>query len=152
MPKRPKTSSFAKQPACAVCHQSVRVVTKSCYKFGMTPQRILIHISRSEHRVLDPDDVYLLRARGGETEIRLRSRTPLIDVRPIGEVAPLFEPFGFVRTHREHTVSIARIRLLRLQADGRDWELKLEPPVNRVLPIARDRLAGLRAALGESGS
>ena len=117
----------------------------------MAPHRILIHISRTEHRVLDPDDVYFLRARGGETEVRLRSRTPLVDVRPIGEVAPLFEAFGFVRIHREHAVNIAHIRLLRLQADGRDWELKLEPPVNRVLPIARDRLAELRAALGEFG-
>ena len=131
-------------------HQFVRVVTKSCYKFGMTPHRIVIHISRSEQRVLDPDDVYYLRARGGETEVRLRSRTPLVDVRPIGEVAPLFEAFGFVRTHREHAVNLCRIRLLRLQADGRDWELKMEPPVNRVLPIARDRLLTLRQALGES--
>jgi len=129
----------------------MRVATKSWYNADMTPHRILIHISRSEHRVLDPDDVYHLQASGGETEIRLRSRTPLIDVRPIGEVAPLFEPFGFVRIHREHAVNIAHIRLLRLQADGRDWELKLEPPVNRVLPIARDRLEGLRAALGEVG-
>ncbi len=146
----PKTNSFATRPARAVCHQSVRVVTKSCYKAGMVPHRILTHISRSEHRVLDPAGVYYLRARGGETEIRLRSRTPLVDVRPIGEVAPLFEPFGFVRTHREHAVNIARIRLLRLQADGRDWELKVEPPVNKVLSIARDRLAELRTALGES--
>jgi len=88
--------------------------------------------------VLDPEDVFHLQAKGGETEVRLRSRIPLIDVRPIGEVAPLFAPFGFVRIHREHAVNLSRIRLLRLQADGRDW-------------IARDRLAGLRAALGESG-
>jgi len=67
----------------------------------------------------------------------------------IGEVSQMFEPFGFVRIHREHTVNIAHVRLLRLQTDGRDWELKLEPPVNSVLPIARDRLAALRAALGE---
>ena len=150
VPHTLKTSSFAKTPAHAVYHQSVRVATKSCYNADMAPPRILIHISRNEHRVLDPDDVYYLRASGGETEIRLRSRTPLIDVRPIGEVAPLFEPFGFVRIHREHAVNIAHIRLLRLQADGRDWELKLEPPVNRVLPIARDRLAELRVALGEN--
>jgi len=117
----------------------------------MAPNRILIHISRNEHRVLDPDDVYYLRAKGGETEVRLRSRTPLVDVRPIGEIAPLFEPFGFVRIHREHVVNIAHIRLLRLQADGRDWELKLEPPVNGVLPIACDRPEGLRTAPGESG-
>jgi len=110
----------------------------------------MIHISRSEQRVLDPDDVYCLHSRGGETEIRLRSRTPLIDLRPLGEVASLFESHGFVRIHREHAVNIAHVRLLRLQADGRDWELKLEPPVNSVLPIARDRLAALRGALGES--
>jgi DNA-binding LytR/AlgR family response regulator len=61
----------------------------------------------------------------------------------------LFEPFGFVRIHREHAVNIAHVRLLRLQADGRDWELKLEPPVNRVLPVARDRLNTLRRFLGE---
>jgi len=115
----------------------------------MAPHRILIHISRSEHRVLDPDDVYYLGARGGETEVRLRSRTPLVDVRTIGEITPLFGPFGFVRIHREYAVNIAHIRLLRLQADGRDWELKLEPPVNKVLSIARDRLKGLQAALGE---
>ena len=117
----------------------------------MVPNRVLVHISRNVHRVLDPDDVYYLRARGGETEIRLRSRTPVVDVRPIGEVAPLFTRFGFVRIHREHAVNIAHVRLLRLQADGRDWELKLEPPVNKVLPIARDRLSDLRDALGESG-
>ena len=150
MSDSPNPGPFVRTPARPVRRQSVRVVTKSCYKFGMTPHRILIHISRREHRVLDPDDVYYLRARGGETEVRLRSRTPLVDLRPIGEVAPLFEPFGFVRIHREQAVNLARIRLLRLQADGRDWELKLEPPVNKVLSIARDRLAGLRAALGES--
>jgi DNA-binding LytR/AlgR family response regulator len=86
----------------------------------MAPRRVLIHISRTEHRVLDPDDVYYLQATGGETEVRLRSRSPVVEVRPIGEVAPLFQPHGFVRTHREHAVNIAHVRLLRLQADGRD--------------------------------
>jgi len=120
----------------------------SWYNADMASHRILVHISRSEHRVLDPDDVYFLRASGGETEVRLRSRTPLVAVRPIGEVVPLFEPFGFVHIHREHAVNIAHIRLLRLQADRRDWELKMEPPVNSVLPVARDRLTKFREALG----
>jgi hypothetical protein len=44
-------------------------------------------------------------------------------------------------------VNIARVHTLRLQADGRDWEVKLEPPVNLVLAIARDRLDALRAAV-----
>ncbi len=131
--------------------QSVRLMTRSCYKVGMALRRVLVHLSRSEHRVVDPDDVYYLRARGGETEVRFRARTPVVDARPLGEVAPLLERFGFIRTHREHAVNLNRISLIRLQADGRDWELKLEPPVNKVLPIARDRLAAVRTALGESG-
>ena len=68
MPRPPKTSSYAKTPARAVYHQSVRVATKSCYNADMAPHCILVHISRSEHRVLDPNDVYFLRAGGGETE------------------------------------------------------------------------------------
>jgi hypothetical protein len=31
----------------------------------------------------------------------------------------------------------------------RDWELRLEPPVNRVLPVARGRAEALWAAYGE---
>jgi hypothetical protein len=57
---------------------------------------------------------------------------------------PSFEPLGFVRIHHQHAVNPAHVRLLRLQADGREWEVKMEPPVNLVPPIARDRLGVLR--------
>jgi len=40
------------------------------------------------------------------------------------------------------------VAVVRLQSDGRDRELKLKPPVNAVLPIARERLDALRAAFG----
>jgi hypothetical protein len=32
--------------------------------------------------------------------------------------------------------------------DGQDWEAKLEPPVNQLLPGARDALARLDVAFG----
>ena len=37
-----------------------------------------------------------------------------------------------------------------LESDGydNDWELKLEPPVNSVLPVGRAHLVGLRRVLG----
>jgi DNA-binding LytR/AlgR family response regulator len=111
-------------------------------------RRVLIHVAGGRRIPIEPDDVFLLEAVGGQTEVRLRSRTPLVDLRPIGDVAPLFEPFGFVRIHREHAVNLAHVAVVRLQSDGRDWELKLKPPVNAVLPIARERLGALRAAFG----
>jgi len=61
----PNTVPFARRPDHALLLQSVRVPTKSCHKAGVVPDRILIQISRGEHRVLDPDDVYYLRAVSG---------------------------------------------------------------------------------------
>ena len=38
---------------------------------------------------------------------------------------------------------------LDCQRDGVDWEVKLEPPVNRVLPVSRGSLRALLALLGD---
>jgi hypothetical protein len=35
-----------------------------------------------------------------------------------------------------------------LESDDHDWELKLDPPVNSVLPVGRGHLAALRRSLG----
>jgi DNA-binding LytR/AlgR family response regulator len=115
----------------------------------MTTQRFLVHLSRTEHHVVDPEDIYLVEANGDESLVRLRGRDPLVDSRPLGDLEPILTAAGILRIHRQHAVNPARIHTLRRQADGRDWEVKLEPPVNAVLPVARDSLAALRNALGE---
>lgn len=81
--------------------------------------------------------------------IRLRGSERLEDLRRLGELMPLFAPFGFRRVHRNHAVNLRRVLELRPRPSGVDWELKLEPPVNRVLPIARGELAGLLSAYGD---
>jgi hypothetical protein len=85
--EHPPTNPSPQTPAHAPHDQPVRPDTKPCENRTMA-QRVLVHISRSEQRVIDPDDVYCLVATGGETEVRLRGRTPLIDMRPLGEVLP----------------------------------------------------------------
>jgi DNA-binding LytR/AlgR family response regulator len=54
-----------------------------------------------------------------------------------------------VRTHRDYLVNPDRVRQVRKRSSGEDWELKLDPPVNRVLPVSRSALADLWAAFGE---
>ena len=56
----------------------------------------------------------------------------------------------FVAVHRSIVVNVDRVAELRRRPDGRDWELRLEPPVNRVVPVARGRLAALWAAYGDA--
>ncbi len=109
----------------------------------------LLHLDDGLKRAVDPKEVFLLEADGDDTLIRLWQSSALRDRRNLDEVLRTFEPFGFLRLHRSHAVNLDRIREVRLQADGRDWEIKLEPPVNRVLPVSRSELARLWQAFGE---
>ncbi len=105
--------------------------------------RVLLTLADGHRRVVDPGDVYYLEAEGGETLVRLRSAKRLVDLRELGEVVPLLEPHGFLRSARETAVNLRRIRDIRIRSSGRDWEVKLEPPVNMVLPVSRALLPGL---------
>jgi DNA-binding LytR/AlgR family response regulator len=101
----PQTNPSPQIPTHAPHDQPVRPDTKPCENRTMA-QRVLVHISRSEQRVIDPDDIYCIVASGGATEIRLRTETPLVDIRQLGEVAPPLEPHGLVRIHHQHAVNL----------------------------------------------
>jgi DNA-binding LytR/AlgR family response regulator len=113
-------------------------------------RRVLLHLADGRRVPLEPDEVFLLEADGDETEVRTRGRRRLRDVRALGEVVAHLPPGRFVQIHRSLAVNVDRVAELRRRPPGRDWELRLEPPVNRVLPIARGRLAALWAAYGEA--
>jgi DNA-binding LytR/AlgR family response regulator len=99
---------------------------------------------------IEPDEIFLLEADGDETEVRTRGRRRLRDVRGLGEVVARLPADRFVAVHRSIVVNVDRVAEVRRRPDGRDWELRLEPPVNRVVPVARGRLAALWAAYGDA--
>lgn len=94
----------------------------------MREERVLLHLDERTRRAIDPGDPYFLEADGSDTLVRLRSSHRLRDARQLPEMLALFEPHGFLRIHRSHAVNLARVLEVHLQADGRDWEVKLEPP------------------------
>lgn len=106
--------------------------------------KILVHLKDRRRRVVDADDVYYLEARRDETDVRLRGARPLLDVRSLGEVMKDFGRAGFVRIHRNHAVNPGRIREIR--PAGRGWQVHLEAPVNKLLPVSRGSLAALLRA------
>ena len=54
-----------------------------------------------------------------------------------------------LRVHRSFLVNMDRVRELRLRSgDPNDWELKLDPPVNKVLPVSRPGYTLMRRRLG----
>jgi DNA-binding LytR/AlgR family response regulator len=108
--------------------------------------KALLHLGGRRRRVVDVDDLYYLEAQGDETDVRQRGARRLRDVRSLGEIMKDLAPRGLVRIHRNHAVHPGRIREIRPDAGGSGYEVRLEPPVNKVLPVARRLLAGLLRA------
>lgn len=112
------------------------------------PTRVLLHLADGRRRVIDADQIYYVEARGDDTDVRLRSARPLRDVRKLGQVVEALAPLGFVRVHRNHAVNLRHVRELRPARRGDGWEVRLEPPVGKVLPMSRAGRAAILAALG----
>ncbi len=98
---------------------------------------------------LEPEEVFLLEAEGDETSVRTRGRRKLRDVRSLGEVLACLPAELFIRVHRSCAVNVDRVTEIRRRPNGRDWEILLEPPVNAVIAVSRERLPALWAAYGE---
>jgi DNA-binding LytR/AlgR family response regulator len=113
--------------------------------------RVLLHLAPGLRQAIDPADIFFLEAIDDDTHIRTRRAERLVDVRTLGELEPTFRRFGFVRIHRDYLVNLGHVRQVRRRRRGDDWELKLDPPVNRVLPIGRTALQAVWKAFGEKG-
>lgn len=111
--------------------------------------RFLLHLGPGLRQVIDTGEIYFVEAEGDDTRVRTRAARALRDVRPIGAIEPFLLKRGFLRTHRNTLVNPAHVRQVRRRPRGEDWELKLDPPVNLVLPVSRDALPALWAAFGE---
>lgn len=116
-------------------------------------RKILLHLSGTRRRVVDPADIFWVEAEGHDTLVRLRSSRRLRDTRKLGELLLVLEPLGFVRVHDNHALNPDLVFEIRKRKRGQDWEARLAPPVNRVVPVSRGRLASLwQAYAGRSKS
>jgi LytTr DNA-binding domain/Beta-lactamase len=123
---------------------SARVIGMAAMR---APQgKVSLHLDGRVRRVVDAEDIYYLEAQGDETDVRLRAAQRLRDVRSIGEVMEELARAGFVRIHRNYAVNPARVREIRPAASS--WEVHLEPPVNKVLPVSRRSVTDLFEAYG----
>lgn len=111
--------------------------------------RVLLHLENGRRVPIDLAEVFFLEAGGDQTEVRTRGRRRLRDLRSLAEVMARFPAGSLVQVHRRYAVNIDRVDEIRRRDGGRDWELKLEPPVNRVLPVSRTYLPRLWVSYGE---
>jgi DNA-binding LytR/AlgR family response regulator len=98
---------------------------------------------------LDSAEIFHIEAAGDDVLLRTARKRRYRGVRRLSAWEKRLRAAGFVRVHRSHVVNLDRIREIRLRrGDPNDWEIKLDPPVNLVLPVGREYVAALRKLLG----
>jgi DNA-binding LytR/AlgR family response regulator len=97
--------------------------------------------------LIEIESIFYLEAKGHDTLIRTRRKKPYHSVQRLGELAKRLPPPAFVQCHREYIINLNRVRMLTPRK-SKDYDLRLDPPVNRRIPIARNRLANIRKILG----
>ena len=111
--------------------------------------KIAVKIEKGRIRLYDPAEVYYMKAEGDDTSIRTSRKRTYRDPRPLSEWEKELSDAGFFRIHRSYLVNLERVMEIRMRpGDPNDWEVKLEPPVNAVLPVSRQALKLLRRKLG----
>jgi two-component system LytT family response regulator/two-component system response regulator LytT len=112
-----------------------------------TVKRLPVKGADGAIELIEIDGIFYLEARGENTLIRTRRKKPYKSVQRLGELANKLPAPAFIRCHREYVVNLNRVRVLTPR-DSRDYDLRLDPPVNTRLPIARKRLGAIRKILG----
>lgn len=97
--------------------------------------RVLIQHSDGRRIPIEPAEIFYLEADDHDTIVRLRRKRLLRDGRGLGELERLLRDYYLMRVHRNFIVNLKRIGEIRARKKGDLWELRMEPPVNRIIPI-----------------
>lgn len=111
--------------------------------------RFLVHQKDGIRRSINPTEICFIEAGQGDTIFRLPKQKLLRDVRRLGNVIQKLLPYGFVRIHKQYAVNFAFIQTIRKRNDSVDWEIKLEAPMNTVLPVSRNYIKDLWVIFGD---
>jgi DNA-binding LytR/AlgR family response regulator len=110
-------------------------------------RRLPVKYENGSIDLIEIDGIFYLEAPGENTLVRTKRKKPYKSVQRLGELAKKLPAPAFVRCHREYIVNLNRVRSLSPR-NSRDYDLRLDPPVNRRIPVARDRFENIRKILG----
>jgi len=116
----------------------------------MPVARLLLRFDDDRFDSIDVADIYYAAADGGDTVVRTRRKRRYRSTEHLAQLGARLPKDEFVQVHRSYIVRLDRIRQLRRRGEN-DWEVKLEPPVNAVLPVARKRVSEVFRKLGWKG-
>ncbi|MCH8340851.1 MAG: LytTR family transcriptional regulator [Chloroflexi bacterium] len=97
--------------------------------------------------LLEKSQIFYVEAEADDSLIRTARKKRYRHSERLDQVEARLPSPPFFRIHRSYVVNLNRVFELRSRGDD-EWELKMDPPVNKVLPVSRRRLRDLRKLLG----
>jgi len=97
--------------------------------------------------LLEKDQIFFIEAEGDDSLIRTARKTMRRHSERLEQVEDRLPSPPFFRIHRSYIVNLDRVYELRSRGND-EWEVKMDPPVNKVLPVSRRRMEELRKLLG----
>ena len=97
--------------------------------------------------LLEKNQIFYVEAKADDSLIRTARKKLYRHSERLDQVEARLSSPPFFRVHRSYVVNLNRVLELRSRGDD-EWELKMDPPVNKVLPVSRRRLPDLRELLG----
>ncbi len=97
--------------------------------------------------LLEKDQIFFIEAEGDDSLIRTARKTMRRHSERLEQVEERLPSPPFFRIHRSYIVNLDRVYELRSRGSD-EWEVKMDPPVNKVLPVSRRRMEELRELLG----
>ena len=113
----------------------------------MTVQRFALRAGDDEIVLLDSGHIFFVEAVGHDTRVRTRRKRVYRSNERIAALARRLPSPPFFLVHRSYLVNLDRVRLVERRG-GRGWKLRMDPPVNAVIPLARGREQALMKLLG----
>lgn len=97
--------------------------------------------------LLERDQIFYIEAEADDSLIRTARKKRYRHSERLDQVEARLPSPPFFRVHRSYIVNLHRVLELRSRSEN-EWELKMDPPVNKVLPVSRRRFPDLRELLG----
>jgi two-component system response regulator LytT len=116
-------------------------------KMGAAINKLPVKGADGSIELIEAGAIFYLEARQGDTLIRTRRKKPYRSVQRLHDLAKKLPNPPFVQCHREYIVNLNRVRSITPRKT-QDYDFRLDPPVNKRIPIARDRLSAIHKILG----
>ena len=96
--------------------------------------------------LLDAYEIFYIEVDGHDSVIRTARRKTLRSSARLSRLVQRLPQPPFFRCHESFMVNLDRVR--KVERKGRDLRLRMDPPVNRLIPLGRGRVAEFRKLIG----